>query len=306
MDALLADLPADEAIFHGYGVNKKVNMMANAIKRADLITTVSPTYAKEIQSVEFGNNLESLLKMRKGDLIGILNGIDTDEWNPKTDKYLNHHFDINDLSNKRLLKRELQKRFNLKTDDSVPVIGMISRIAEQKGFVELTDGSPCPLEQILDDFNVQIVIVGTGDKEIEDKLASLGQLHNNLSVNFVFDNHAAHLIEGGSDFFLMPSRYEPCGLNQMYSLRYATIPIARKTGGLADSIIDINEEGGTGFLFEQLSGAELYGTIKRALQIYNTEANRLLAIRKRGMALDFSWTNSAREYLEAYKQNLKG
>ncbi|MFA5514010.1 MAG: glycosyltransferase, partial [Sphaerochaetaceae bacterium] len=164
----------------------------------------------------------------------------------------------------------------------------------------------CPLEQILDDFNVQIVIVGTGDKEIEDKLASLGQLHNNLSVNFVFDNHAAHLIEGGSDFFLMPSRYEPCGLNQMYSLRYATIPIARKTGGLADSIIDINEEGGTGFLFEQLSGAELYGTIKRALQIYNTEANRLLAIRKRGMALDFSWTNSAREYLEAYKQNLKG
>lgn len=301
LDALAANLPVEETIFSGSGIDKKVNMMANAIKKADMITTVSPTYAKEIQEAEYGNNLENILTQRKNDLVGILNGIDTDEWNPETDQYLDIHFSKENLSNKQLLKKAVQQQFNLKVDSSVAVIGMISRIAEQKGFVELTEGSPSPLEQILHDFNVQIVIIGTGDKHLEEKIASLAQLNNNLSANFIFDNKAAHLVEAGSDFFLMPSRYEPCGLNQMYSLRYGTIPIARRTGGLADSIIDVSEPGGTGFLFDKLSGAEIYATIRRALNMYEKEADKLLAVRQRGMAFDFSWTNSAREYLEAYK-----
>jgi starch synthase len=183
---------------------------------------------------------------------------------------------------------------------------MISRIADQKGFVELCQGSPCALEQILTDLPVQVLIIGTGDKAIEEKLTTLAELHDNLSVNLIFSNEAAHLVEAGSDFFLMPSRYEPCGLNQMYSLRYGTIPIARRTGGLADSIVDIDEEEGTGILFEQMSGNAIFTAVQRAVSLYHEDIKQISTIRKRGMAVDFSWINSAEDYMKVYETIHKG
>ena len=158
----------------------------------------------------------------------------------------------------------------------------------------------------MSDFPVQIVIVGTGDSALEEKLKTLGELHDNLSVNLIFSNEAAHLVEAGSDFFLMPSRYEPCGLNQMYSLRYGTIPIARKTGGLADSIIDYDENNSTGFLFEKMTGAAIYAAVKRSLDIYENNKDQFLMMRKRAMNVDFSWVHSAQEYLDAYKKTTRG
>ena len=200
----------------------------------------------------------------------------------------------------------MQKRFNLPVDSTIPVISMISRIADQKGFVELCEGSPCALEQMLIDLPIQVLIVGTGDKALEEKLTTLAELHDNLSVNLIFSNEAAHLVEAGSDFFLMPSRYEPCGLNQMYSLRYGTIPIARKTGGLADSIVDIEEDNGTGILFETMSASAIYNAVQRAVTVYHEDNNRISTIRKRGMAVDFSWINSAVDYMKVYETVHKG
>jgi starch synthase len=305
-DGILADLPLSKEYFTGQGINKRLNMMKSALIKADLITTVSPTYAQEIQTAEQGHNLDPLLRQRSDSLIGILNGIDINEWNPENDSLLDDSFSASDLSGKERLKMQLQKRFKLAVDKDIPLIGMISRIAEQKGFVELLEGSVSPLEQILSDFPVQIVIVGTGDSALEEKLKTLGELHDNLSVNLIFSNEAAHLVEAGSDFFLMPSRYEPCGLNQMYSLRYGTIPIARKTGGLADSIIDYDENNSTGFLFEKMTGAAIYAAVKRSLDIYENNKDQFLMMRKRAMNVDFSWVHSAQEYLDAYKKTTRG
>jgi len=306
MDLLLTGLPVSDTLFSGNGLTKRTNMLKAGLESADKLTTVSPTYAMEVQTEEQGCGLEDLLRRRADDLVGILNGIDTDEWNPETDRLLEAHFTEFDLTNKWTLKEEMQRRFNLPVDASIPVISMISRIADQKGFVELCQGSPCALEQMVTDLPVQVLIIGTGDKAIEEKLTTLDQLHENLSVNLIFSNEAAHLVEAGSDFFLMPSRYEPCGLNQMYSLRYGTIPIARKTGGLADSIIDASEADGTGILFEEMSGSAIYSAVQRAVNLYTSDKETISSIRKRGMAVDFSWINSAEEYMKVYKSIHKG
>ncbi|PKL10820.1 MAG: hypothetical protein CVV52_16505 [Spirochaetae bacterium HGW-Spirochaetae-8] len=243
------------------------------------------------------------MKARSSQLHGILNGIETQEWGPLTDPFLDIHFSSEDLSGKFQLKSAVQKRFGLAVDAEVPLISMISRIAEQKGFVELCQGTPCALEQILTELPVQVLIIGTGDKAIEEKLTALGELHPNLSVNLIFSNAAAHLVEAGSDFFLMPSRYEPCGLNQMYSLRYGTIPIARNTGGLSDSIIDCDEdsEQGTGILFSEMSGKAIFEAVSRAMKHFRQGPTHMLPIRTRGMKVDFSWRQSAQEYLRIFK-----
>ncbi len=306
LDLLLADIEVEPTFFEGSGQGKRVNMMQAALEGADIITTVSPSYAKEIQDEEYGCGLEGLLRRRSKELFGILNGIDTTEWDPQTDPLLKHHFSADDMGGKALLKRELQERFNLSVADNVPLFSMITRITEQKGFVELLQGSPSTLEQIVGDLPLQFLIIGTGNRDMEEELKAIGELHPNLSVNLIFSNEAAHLAEAGSDFFLMPSRYEPCGLNQMYSLRYGTIPIARRTGGLRDSIVDISEEGGTGILFDELSMGEIYGAVERAVNLYNSDYEGLEIIRKRGMGVDFSWLNSAQEYVRIYKKVLKG
>ncbi len=303
MELMLASMRVDSRLLSGKGVAQRINMLKAGLEFSEIITTVSPTYAKEIQTEEHGCGLSSLLKSRSNHLHGILNGIDIEEWGPMTDAYTDKPFSMEDLSNKQLIKAEIQQRFGLAVDSEIPLVSMISRIAEQKGFVELLQGSPCALEQILTEFPVQILVIGTGDKSMEEKLSALGELHSNLSVNLIFSNAAAHVVEAGSDFFLMPSRYEPCGLNQMYSLRYGTIPIARRTGGLADSIVDIDEKPleGTGILFDEMSGKAIFESVGRAIALCKNDPEMLDTVRKRGMSVDFSWRQSAQEYLKIFK-----
>ncbi|MBN2860544.1 MAG: glycogen synthase [Sphaerochaetaceae bacterium] len=306
LDLLLADMKAERTLLSGDSIDARVNMLKAALVHADILTTVSPTYAQEIQEEEQGCHLDRILASKSNRLFGILNGIDTDEWDPKKDSLISHHFSPDDMKGKALCKSDIQKRFNLPVEPETPLIGMISRLAEQKGFYELCQGSPSPLERMITDLGVQILIIGTGDEKIEQKLTSLAQIHTNLSVNLVFSDEAAHAVEAGSDMFLMPSRYEPCGLNQMYSMRYGTIVVARNTGGLADSIIDADMEHGTGFLFNDISGASLYEAVERAVRAYREDRESFETMRIRGMKKDFSWGNSAQEYHKVYTTIVKG
>lgn len=306
LQMLGTSLEPNHKMFHGHNPIKRVNMLKTGLEFADAITTVSPTYAQEIQSKEYGCNLEDLLSGRSDSLTGIINGIDYQEWNPETDKFINHHFSAEDLSGKAKTKAEVQREFGLEEDPSIPLFSMISRIADQKGFVELLSGNPCALEKMVRDLPLQMIIIGTGDKKLEDKLLRLGQKYTNLSVNILFSNRAAHRVEAGSDFFLMPSRYEPCGLNQLYSLRYGTMPVARKTGGLADSIIDLDThpKSGTGILFETMSADGILEATKRALHWWSKGHSAVAEIQRRCMAWDSTWLRSARSYLAIYETNI--
>lgn len=307
LDVLMADVPPDQRMFVGEGPHKRVNMLKTGIEFADVVTTVSPTYAKEIQQPEYGCGLHSLLQAKKDNLYGIINGIDYKEWNPATDIHFNEHFTADDQNGKAELKAAVQQEFGLPVNPNVPLVSMISRIAEQKGFNELLEGSPCALEILLEEMPLQMLIIGTGDKRMEEKLQILGDVHSNLSVNIIFSDRAAHRVEAASDFFLMPSRYEPCGLNQLYSLRYGTLPIARRTGGLADSIIDLGDDpdNGTGILFDDASGAAIVASMRRAMHWWDKGFNELATIRKRAMKSDFTWTRSAKAYLDIYKNMTK-
>lgn len=308
MDILGADISIDDRFFQGRAENKRINMMRAAIISANIISTVSPTYAREIQTSEYGCGLEEELRSRSKDLTGILNGIDTDEWNPASDELLHVSYTANDLSGKAQAKKELQAYCNLAQDASIPLIGMISRLTSQKGFHELLEGSPCALEQMLEETPAQVVIVGTGDSWIEERLRLLGDTYPNLSVHLLFDNTLAHLVEAASDFFLMPSSYEPSGLNQLYSLRYGTIPIVRKTGGLNDSVIDIDAypETGTGIVFEEMSGSGIISAVRRAFQLWGKGSHTMTPIITRGMSADFSWKQSAQAYITLYESHKKG
>jgi starch synthase len=278
----------------------KVNLMKIGIVHASLINTVSPTYAREIQSSsEFGVGLEGVLRSRASDLSGIVNGIDYSVWNPEVDELIPHKFSAADLRDKAKNKQELQKRNGLPQVKDMPVIGIISRLADQKGFDILEEA----LERIMG-FDVQIVVLGTGLRKYHEIFeAAAKKFSRKLAVNLAFDNSLAHLIEAGSDMFLMPSRYEPCGLNQLYSLRYGTIPIVRATGGLADTIVDYAPAGnrGTGFAFKEYSGAALLQAVIRALKTFADETawSGLIA---RAMAADFSWKSSAGKYLKLYNR----
>jgi starch synthase len=301
MDFLFANCKPNQKLFS----NGQINMLQAGLVYADYITTVSPTYAKEIQTQAQGCGLESIICKRKNRLKGIINGIDTNEWNPQKDPLIPYHFSVGRMGGKDKLKAEIQQKFGLQVRADVPLFAMISRIASQKGFDLVLQ---C-LEPLLKEQDIQFIIIGTGDSAIENALKDVQTRCKNLSVNILFSNKIAHLVEAGSDFFLMPSRYEPCGLNQLYSLRYGTIPIAHKTGGLADTIIDVDEypERGTGLLFEELSAENIKKHILRAIQLYNrTEGNGCLKnIRKRAMEQDFSWEASAKEYIALYESILK-
>lgn len=301
-------IEADQRMFHGHSPEKRTNMLKTGLEFADAITTVSPTYALEIQSAEYGCNLENLLTRRSDVLTGIINGIDYQEWNPETDKFIEHHFSASDISGKALTKASIQKEFGLKVDASIPLFSMISRLAEQKGFVELLSGTPCALEKMVRDLPLQMIIIGTGEKGLEDKLIELGKKYDNLSVNILFSNRAAHRVEAGSDFFLMPSKYEPCGLNQLYSLRYGTIPVARRTGGLADSIIDLDQSPttGTGILFSSMTSGAILESVDRALVWWEKGILTISEIRKRCMQWDSTWIRSARSYLSIYEKKTEG
>jgi starch synthase len=303
LQLLGGDIVSDKRMFSGETPEKRVNMLKTGIEFADEITTVSPTYAKEIQTTEFGCNLDELLRSRSNNLMGIINGIDYVEWNPVTDIFFEEHFSAEDLLGKNAIKALVQEEFNLPVDPTVPLFSMISRIAEQKGFTELLVGNPCALEKIVRDYPLQMILVGTGDQRMEQQLLELGSRYENLSVRILFSNRAAHRIEAASDFFLMPSRYEPCGLNQLYSLRYGTLPVARETGGLADSIIDLDESPheGTGILFKTMSGDAIIEAVKRALHWWDKGTKEISLIRSRCMNTDSTWERSARSYLNIYE-----
>ena len=284
----------------------KINFLKGGIVFADTITTVSPTYAKEIQSdEELGAGLHGVLSDRSQDVFGVLNGIDYTVWNPETDKLIPSTYSIKNLSGKAACKRELQKEAGLPPKPDVPLVGMITRLADQKGLDLIADG----IDEMMAD-QLQFVLLGTGLEKYHVLFEQVAKRYPQKAGIFLkFDNRLAHMIEAGADMFLMPSRYEPCGLNQMFSLKYGTVPIVRETGGLADTITDAtdaNVKAGTanGFSFEPYETAALLEAIGRALDAYADKAcwSKLVAV---GMAQDWSWARSAREYVKLYEHTLK-
>ena len=297
----VSELPLELFSMEGLEYFGKMNFMKGGIVFSDVITTVSQKYAQEIQTPEYGYGMDGVLRERSRDTYGILNGIDYEFWNPKTDPHIASSYDVKDTTGKKSCKEELIKIFKLKGSGEFPVIGMISRLADQKGFDILAEA----LDNLLA-LDLYLVILGTGDAKYEEQLVALEKKHRGrLSVKIAFDNVLAHKIEAGSDMFLMPSKYEPCGLNQMYSLKYGTIPIVRATGGLDDTIREFNPETakGNGFKFSAYSAADLIKTAKRALYIYR---NKLLWTKlvTNAMKEDFSWHKSAKKYEQIYRNAL--
>lgn len=297
----VSELPPELFAIKGLEYYGNMNFMKGGIVFSDKITTVSERYAQEIQTPEYGYGLEGVLKDRSRDIAGILNGVDYTSWNPKTDPHIAANYDAKDLSGKSQCREELIGLFGLQGAGKAPVIGMISRLADQKGFDILADA----IEDLMK-MDIRVVILGTGDAKYEKQYTELGKKYTGrLGVKVDFDNALAHKIEAGSDMFLMPSKYEPCGLNQMYSLKYATIPIVRATGGLDDTIKEFDPETGkgNGFKFTAYSPAELIKAVKRARYMYR---NNLLWAKlvQNAVREDFSWKRSARKYEEVYRSAL--
>ena len=276
----------------------RVNFLKGGILFADALTTVSRKYAEEILTPEYGCGLEGVLSGRESDLQGILNGVDYREWNPAIDPYIEKKYGPADLGGKQACKKDLQEIYQLPLKASVPLIGIVSRLADQKGMDIILQA----IEDLLS-MNLQIVILGAGDEKYQALLAELPVAHpGKIGVKIGFDNALAHKVEAGADMFLMPSKYEPCGLNQIYSLKYGTVPIVRATGGLDDTIEDYDPTAGTGngFKFAVYSGAALLEAVKRAAAVYcNKKAWRRLTAN--GMASDFSWEKPAQEYMALYR-----
>jgi starch synthase len=278
----------------------QVNFLKGALVYSDYVTTVSKKYSQEIQTTEYGFGLEGVLRDRAATVTGILNGIDYDEWNPQTDQFIAAKYSPQDLSGKLKCKQDLLQAFGIpNVDPKVPVIGIVSRFAAQKGFDLIA--------QIMDRLareEMIMVVLGSGDKLYEEMFQRLNkQFPNKIAAKVAFDNAIAHKIEAGADIFLMPSRYEPCGLNQMYSLKYGTVPIVRATGGLDDTIEpwDARTGKGTGFKFSEYNGEALLLTIKHALLAYQDPSSWQTLMRN-GMTRDFSWGASAREYGKIYER----
>ena len=280
--------------------------LASALKAglgfSDAISTVSPRYAAEIQTPEFGEKFDGLLRARRNDLFGILNGVDYAEWNPETDKYIAANYSVSDLSGKKKCKRELLSVFGLPEDLDRPLIGCISRLSDQKGFDLILSIADRMLDQ-----GTAFVLLGSGEEVYERAFLALRDARRSqVGVYLGFSNELAHKIEAGADMFLMPSRFEPCGLNQMYSLKYGTVPIVRAAGGLEDTIDNFDRTSlrGNGFKFYEYNSERLLETIHEALQVYS-KRELWRALMLNGMQADHSWTRSARQYVELY-QSLVG
>ena len=301
-------LGLDWNLYHGAGLERNgcINLLQSALSCSDMITTVSPTYAQEIQTEDGGFGLDGLLRVRKDVVRGVLNGCDLDTWNPKTDKYIPYKFDSKNLSNKAKCKAEVQKKLGLPVDPDVPLFGIITRLADQKGIAEVFAPTYGSIFNICSNMNVQFAILGSGEKWCEDEINSLQLKLPNLKAYIGYDEGLSHLIEAGSDFFLMPSRYEPCGLNQMYSMLYGTLPIVRRTGGLADTVEQYNEFSGdgTGFLFDSLTPGAIYDTVGWATYAYYNKKDHIKKMQVRGMTKDFSWDKSAEGYMNVYSEAL--
>ncbi|MGD1147258.1 MAG: glycogen synthase GlgA [Thermoanaerobaculaceae bacterium] len=275
-----------------------VNFLKGGLVSADAITTVSPTYAREIVTPEFGCGLQGVLAMRRDTLFGILNGLDTEEWDPRRDPHLELGFgDEDDVVEGKAAARELLGREARLAAVGRPLIGMVSRLAEQKG----ADLLVAALDDIVA-LGFDVVVLGAGERRYEEAIRAAEAAHPGRVASFIrFDERLAHRIYAASDLFLMPSRYEPCGLGQMIAMRYGTLPVVTRTGGLADTVVDADEEGGTGFVLSELTPTALIGTLKRARAVLFDPA-RLATMRADGMERDFSWKASAREYLKLYER----
>ncbi len=300
--AMLARLGLPESLwtpqaleFHG-----QLSFIKGGLVFCDMLSTVSPTYAREIQTPDLGFGLDGLLRYRTDRLVGILNGIDDKEWDPAHDPQISRNYDFNRIREKLTNKRALQVEYGLTPDPRAPLIGMVSRLVRQKG-VDLALASVPYLLQ----GPAQLVFLGLGDRDYENTLQALAKRHpGRVAARIGYDEAAAHRIESGADMFLMPSRFEPCGLNQLYSLRYGTVPIVRRVGGLADTVVDATEENqraatATGIVFDGDSPAALVAALARALSLYR-DPNRWVSLMVRGMQQDFSWRASAQRYIDLY------
>ncbi|MDI6781415.1 MAG: glycogen synthase GlgA [bacterium] len=286
----------------------KINLLKSGIVYADIVNTVSPKYAQEIQIPECGYGLDGVLRQRSHELYGIINGIDYDTWNPSTDREILHHYNLECLENKRLNKLNLMNYFQLETgtkspkielDEKIPLIGLVGRLAAQKGLDILAE----VFESLLS-MDIRLILLGSGEEKYHRLLQKIARKYRDkISVNFGYNEELAHRIYASSDMFLMPSHYEPCGLGQLISLRYGTVPIVRETGGLADTIEEFDPLSGigNGFTFTEYSGKALLQAIKRACYIYQHKTDWQRCI-SNGMNQDYSWSNSAIEYVKLYRR----
>ncbi|KAF0140037.1 MAG: glycogen synthase [Stygiobacter sp.] len=295
--SLPRELNSEKGILH----KGSVNYLKSGLLYSDMINTVSETYAKEIcSSKEIGLGMEDILSKRKKDLYGIVNGIDDTVWHPEVDTKIAHKFSAKNLEHKLENKKALADNFNFEFKADVPVLGMITRLYDNKGMDILEKAFPELMKM-----DVQLVLLGTGEKKYNKFLMNMAsKYHNKFSCFIGFDDELAHLIEAGSDMFLMPSKFEPCGLNQMYSLVYGTVPIVRKTGGLADTVQKFNPKTktGNGFVFEKYNVKDFLAEIKTAIKVYTSDPEVWKTIQLNGMKSDFSWLNSTKKYVDLYKK----
>jgi len=294
------ELAVDRLEFWG-----RVSFLKGGIRDSAVVTTVSRTYADEIQTPDAGFGFDGILRERRHDLVGILNGIDTSEWDPRRDRFLPAPYGPDTLDGKIAAKRAVLARYRLPDDAAAiarPLVGMISRMIDQKGFDLIED-----IAADLPDLDAMFVVLGTGDARYQDLWTGLAAKHpERIAAHIGFDEGLAHLIEGGADIFLMPSRFEPCGLNQMYSLRYGTVPVVRAVGGLADTVRDYAPGDGnaTGFVFTDYTGRALLGALGRALALYRDSAS-WRAVQLAAMREDNSWDHSAQEYVRIYERAIE-
>ena len=290
------DLPWSLYTMEGLEFYGRISFLKAGIVYAEAITTVSPAYAKEIQTPAAGWGLDGILRKRSADLTGVLNGIDADAWNPERDPFLPKPYRAGKLDGKRAAKKAVLQRYGLRVDAAAlarPLVGMISRMVDQKGLDLIAQAGDDLLA-----LDAGFVVLGTGEPRYQEMWRSYAaEWPDRVGVHIGFSEELAHLIEAGADLFLMPSQYEPCGLNQMYSLRYGTVPVVRRVGGLADTVVD----GVTGFSFDEYSAAALVATLRRAMQAF-ADGERWRRMQAAGMAEDHSWDHSAREYVKIYER----
>jgi len=293
-------LPWELFTFLDFEFWDEVNLLKGALTHSTLLSTVSPGYAREIQTPAYGEGLDALLRERAGDLHGILNGIDLVEWDPATDPHIPHHFSAADPSGKGLCKAALQRELGLPVRDDIPLVGIVTRFAWQKGIDVLAEVMPRLLA-----LPMQMVVVGSGEAWAEKFFGDLqAEFPGNYRGIIQFNTGLAHRVEAGADLYLMPSRYEPCGLNQMYSLRYGALPIVRATGGLDDTVENFDPVSGrgTGFKFWDMDAPALEGTVSWAVNTFRARPHDIAAMRRRAMEQDFSWKQAARKYMDMYER----
>jgi starch synthase len=291
-----ANLTPDKFEDHG-----RINFLKGGVQYADMVNTVSPTYADETRTPEGGYGLAPFLNDKGDRYIGILNGVDYTQWSPESDEQIPARYDAENLEGKATSKRELQRRMGLDGTPNVPLIGVVSRLVEQKGLDLLAEA----IDGIMANMQVQFVILGSGEKGLEAFYSGLAARYPGRAGCYIgYSDELAHWIEAGSDFFIMPSRYEPCGLNQIYSLRYGTLPIVRATGGLEDTVQQYDEAtgAGTGFKFYEQSGAAIYYTVGWAVSTYFDRPHHIRQMMRQAMAKDYSWERSAAEYVRMYER----